>query len=84
MRAINKALRLLLLDLADGEVDEDDSRSEDLGQGGIAPGVSLLFPGGEDGGTNEDVVVMSGPEVVDICTGCRALRKTYWRESAAQ
>ena len=68
----------------DGEVDEDDSRSEDLGQGGIAPGVSLLFPGGEDGGTNEDVVVMSGPEVVDICTGCRALRKTYWRESAAQ
>jgi type IV pilus assembly protein PilY1 len=68
----------------DGEVDEDDSRSEDLGQGGIAPGVSLLFPGGEDGATSEDVVVMSGPEVVDICTGCRALRKTYWRESAAQ
>ncbi|MCC7462423.1 MAG: hypothetical protein IT480_08170, partial [Gammaproteobacteria bacterium] len=68
----------------DGEVNEDDSRSEDLGQGGIAPGVSLLFPGGEDGATNTDVVVMSGPEVVDICTGCRALRKTYWREAAAQ
>jgi type IV pilus assembly protein PilY1 len=68
----------------DHEIDADDSRSEDLGQGGIAPGVSLLFPGGEDGAANTDVVVMSGPEVVDICTGCRSLRKTYWRETAAQ
>ena len=59
-------------------------RARRLEQGGIAPGVSLLFPGGEDGAANTDVVVMSGPEVVDICTGCRSLRKTYWRETAAQ
>ncbi len=57
-----------------------DERSADLGQGGISPGVSLLFPAEQSG----DVVLMSGPEVVAVCQGCRNLRKTYWRDASGE
>jgi type IV pilus assembly protein PilY1 len=65
----------------DGEITLED-RSSELKQGGIAPGISLLFPG--ESGSDRDVLVMSGPETVDTCIGCRALRKTYWYDGSAE
>ncbi|HTP40026.1 MAG TPA: hypothetical protein VMI92_10680 [Steroidobacteraceae bacterium] len=54
-------------------------RSYDSKQGGIAPGVSLLFPADHA----KDVMVMSGAEEIGICSTCRALTKTYWHDNAA-
>jgi type IV pilus assembly protein PilY1 len=65
----------------DGSLTLSD-RSTELRQGGIAPGISLLFPGESD--HHADVLVMSGPETVDTCSSCRALRKTYWYDGSVE
>jgi len=65
----------------DGSVTVAD-RSTELKQGGIAPGISLLFPGETE--NKNDVLVMSGPEKVDTCAECRSLRKTYWYDGSVQ
>ncbi|MFO1400678.1 MAG: PilC/PilY family type IV pilus protein [Steroidobacteraceae bacterium] len=65
----------------DGSLTTSD-RSADLRQGGIAPGISLLFPAESTDGAKRDVVVMSGPEHVDDCPNCRALLKTYWYDGS--
>jgi type IV pilus assembly protein PilY1 len=65
----------------DGSITVSD-RSTELRQGGIAPGISLLFPG--ESANKTDVLVMSGPETVDTCNTCRALRKTYWYDGSVQ
>jgi len=65
----------------DGSISVAD-RSTELKQGGIAPGISLLFPG--ESANKNDVLVMSGPEKVDTCANCRSLRKTYWYDGSVQ
>jgi type IV pilus assembly protein PilY1 len=65
----------------DGSITVSD-RSTELRQGGIAPGISLLFPGETE--NKDDVLVMSGPEKVDTCADCRSLRKTYWYDGSVQ
>ena len=65
----------------DGSITVSD-RSTELKQGGIAPGISLLFPGETE--NKNDVLVMSGPEKVDTCADCRSLRKTYWYDGSVQ
>jgi hypothetical protein len=69
-----------------------DERSQDLRQGGIAPEAAFLFPapptgsGGAAGAavTNStSVTCLSGVEILNVCSSLNRVRKTYWREGAA-
>lgn len=55
-----------------------EDRFEELAQGGIAPEVSFLFP------EANQVVCLSGVEVLGMCRNFNSRIKTYWRESTAQ
>jgi type IV pilus assembly protein PilY1 len=59
-----------------GDPDPED-RYDELAQGGIAPEVSFLFP------EPNEVLCLSGVEVLDVCTNFNSRIKTYWRESTA-
>lgn len=63
-----------------GEEEElaPEDRYDELAQGGIAPEVSFLFP------DQDEVVCLSGVEVLNVCTNFNSRIKTYWRESTAQ
>jgi type IV pilus assembly protein PilY1 len=68
----------------DGTITLADRKS-DLRQGGIAPGISLLFPPPSgDGGDAAPVLLMSGSEMVGSCATCRGLIKTYWYDGSVQ
>lgn len=54
-----------------------EDRYEELAQGGIAPEVSFLFP------APNEVICLSGVEVLSACTNFNSRVKTYWRESTA-
>lgn len=54
-----------------------DDRSVDLQQGGIASGVTFLFP------EPNKLVCLSGVEVLGACTDFKSRVKTYWRETNA-
>jgi type IV pilus assembly protein PilY1 len=70
-------------------------RSQDLRQGGIAPEAAFLFPapggsggnggggGGGGGPGGGPVTCLSGVEVLNVCSNLNRVRKTYWREGAA-
>jgi type IV pilus assembly protein PilY1 len=72
-----------------------DERSQDLRQGGIAPEAAFLFPapdnasstnggaGGAGGAGGGKVTCLSGVEVLNVCSNLNRVRKTYWREGAA-
>jgi type IV pilus assembly protein PilY1 len=72
-----------------------DERSQDLRQGGIAPEAAFLFPapdtgssgsggnGGGGGAGSGTVTCLSGVEVLNVCSNLNRVRKTYWREGAA-
>ncbi len=60
----------------DEELTAED-RFDELAQGGIAPEVSFLFP------EKDEVVCLSGVEVLNVCTNFNSRIKTYWRESNA-
>jgi type IV pilus assembly protein PilY1 len=60
----------------DGDLTPED-RYEELRQGGIAPEVAFLFP------EKDEVVCLSGVEVLSICKNFNSRIKTYWRESSA-
>lgn len=75
----------------DGETDPDgggtgdgsggmkkEDRFEELAQGGIAPEVSFLFP------EPNQVMCLSGVEILNACKNFNSRIKTYWRESTAQ
>jgi type IV pilus assembly protein PilY1 len=62
-----------------------EDRSTDLKQGGIASGVTFLFPA-DDANTNSShgrVVCLSGVEILGVCTNFNSRLKTYWRETDA-
>lgn len=73
----------------DGEADPDGSdgggdgspspedRYDELYQGGIAPEVTFLFP------EKDQVVCLSGVEVLGACRNFNSRIKTYWREFTA-
>jgi type IV pilus assembly protein PilY1 len=54
-----------------------DDRSTDLRQGGIAAGVTFLFP------EPNKLVCLSGVEVLGACSNFNSRVKTYWREEGA-
>lgn len=54
-----------------------DDRSTDLNQGGIASGVTFLFP------EANKLVCLSGVEVLGACTDFKSRIKTYWREAGS-
>ena len=54
-----------------------DDRYNELDQGGIAPEISFLFP------EPNQVLCLSGVEVLDVCTNFNSRMKTYWRETTA-
>jgi type IV pilus assembly protein PilY1 len=53
-------------------------RFVEMKQGGIAPELAFLFPGGNQ------VVCLSGAEVLGVCKTFDSRMKTYWRESGAE
>ncbi len=61
-------------DAGDGDLTVED-RSVDLEQGGIASGVTFLFP------EPNKLVCLSGVEVLGACTDFKSRVKTYWREA---
>jgi hypothetical protein len=54
-----------------------NDRSTDLQQGGIASGVTFLFP------EPNKLVCLSGVEVLGACSNFNSRVKTYWREEGA-
>src|SRR5205814_1600600 len=65
-------------------------RSTGLAQGGIAPGVTFLFPAPQAGVNGsppplnqEPVVCMSGAEVLGVCRNFNSRMKTVWSEQDA-
>ena len=65
-------------------------RSTGLAQGGIAPGVTFLFPAPQPGANGsppplnqEPVVCMSGAEVLGVCHYFNSRLKTVWSEQDA-
>ncbi len=55
-----------------------EDRYSDIAQSGIAPELAFLFPG------KDEIVCMSGAEVLGICKSFNSRMKTYWRESGAE
>ena len=60
----------------DDELTADD-RYDELAQGGIAPEVAFLFP------EKNEIICLSGVEVLNACKNFNSRVKTYWRESTA-
>ena len=63
-----------------GDPDPDPDprdRYVDIGQQGIAPDVTVLFP------DKNKIVCLSGVEVLGICEDFNSRIKTYWRETNA-
>lgn len=54
-----------------------EDRFDELFQGGIAPEITFLFP------EKDQVVCLSGVEVLSVCTNFKSRVKTYWRDSNA-
>lgn len=54
-----------------------EDRYADIGQTGIAPGVTILFP------DKDEMVCLAGVEVLDVCEPFNSRIKTYWRQTNA-
>jgi type IV pilus assembly protein PilY1 len=60
-----------------GGTGDPNDRFVDLGQSGIAPEVTLLFP------DKNKVTCLAGVEVLDVCKDFNSRIKTYWRQTNA-